>query len=208
METVCELQGTCISCNLLHVFHLALQPRAMHVVPDRQHPWQRSTAPALVLLICPACPVPRWQSSCRFHTLTRPSTLTPTATSHTHLRAQVVSPSEQHGPSTHALALQHASASLLLGPSGEVLPHSMPSTGYPTFKFGPSEEAGRRRSRGSPEGSPRGQEDSLSPVRRSSQVRMLLSGRMMVQGSDGACMPCSSLAQAGLLLRQDLLRIT
>ena len=164
-----------------------------------------------MLLICPACPVPGRQSSCRFHTLTRPSTLTPTAASHTHLRAQVVSPSEQHGPSTHALALQHASASLLLGPSGEVLPHSMPnmpSTGYPTFKFGPSEEAGRRRSRGSPEGSPRGQEDSLSPVRRSSQVRMLLSSRTRVQGSDGGCMPCSILAQAGLLLRQDLPRIT
>ena len=102
--------------------------------------------------------------------------------------AQVVSPSEQHGPSTHALALQHASASLLLGPSGEVLPHSMPSmpsSGYPAFKFGPSEEVGRRRSRGSPEGSPRGQEDSLSPVRRSSQVCVPLGGRKRAQGCGG-----------------------
>ena len=86
---------------------------------------------------------------------------------------QVVSPSEEHGPSTHALALQHASASLLLGPSGEVLPssrHSLPTPGYPTFKFGPSEESSRRRSRGSPPDSPRGHEGSLSPIRRSSQV--------------------------------------
>ena len=100
----------------------------------------------------------------------------PASFSHANLLVvlQVVSPTEEHGPSTHALALQHASASLLLGPSGEVLPHSMPSapsSGYPTFKFGPSEEVSRRRSRGSPENSPGAQEGSLSPVRRSSQVQ-------------------------------------
>ena len=35
---------------------------------------------------------------------------------------QQTSPTEEHGPSTHALALKHATATLSLGPNGQVCP--------------------------------------------------------------------------------------